>query len=76
MKYLILTLPILAACTATPEMIEAQKVRCTQVGWSPGTAEHAACVERGTAQQQQTQNAVTGAVGAYTGGLILGELFY
>ena len=50
----------LTACTATPEMIEAQKDRCTQIGYTPGTADHAACVERGTAQQQSTLNAVAG----------------
>ena len=52
----------LTACTATPEMIEAQKDRCTQVGYAPGTPEHAQCTERGTAQQQATQNAVTGSI--------------
>ena len=52
----------LSACTATPDMIEAQKDRCTQVGYAPGTPEHAACTERGTAQQQATQNAVTGSI--------------
>lgn len=51
----------LGACTATPEMIDAQKSRCTQVGYAPGTPEHAQCTERGTAQQQATQNAVAGA---------------
>lgn len=54
----------LTACTATPEMIEAQKSRCSQVGYAPGTVAHAQCTERGTAQQQATQNAVTGAVAA------------
>ena len=52
----------LTACTATPDMIEAQKDRCSQVGYAPGTPEHAACTERGTAQQQATQNAVTGSI--------------
>jgi len=52
------------ACTATPEMIEAQKNRCTQVGYTPGTTEHAKCTERGTAQQQSTQNAVAGVTAA------------
>jgi starvation-inducible outer membrane lipoprotein len=52
----------LTACTATPEMIAAQKDRCTQVGYAPGTVAHAQCTERGTAQQQQTQNAVAGSV--------------
>jgi len=47
----------LAACTATPEMIAAQKDRCTQVGYAPGTVDHAHCTERGTAQQQSAQNA-------------------
>jgi starvation-inducible outer membrane lipoprotein len=54
----------LTACTATPEMIAAQKVRCAQVGHAPGTTEHALCVERGTMQQQQTQNAVAGSAAA------------
>ena len=54
----------LTACTATTDMIEAQKDRCTQVGYAPGTPEHAACTERGTAQQQATQNAVAGAAAA------------
>lgn len=52
----------LAACTATPEMIAAQKDRCSQVGYAEGTIDHAHCTERGTMQQQQTQNAVTGSV--------------
>lgn len=52
----------LTACTATPEMIAAQKDRCAQVGYKPGTVEHAQCTERGTAQQQATQNAVAGSV--------------
>lgn len=52
----------LGACTATPEMIAAQKDRCTAVGHAPGSTDHALCTERGTAQQQATQNAVTGAV--------------
>jgi len=54
----------LTACTATPEMINAQKDRCTKVGYTPGTTEHAQCTERGTAQQQSTQNAVAGAAAA------------
>lgn len=53
-----------SACTATPEMIAAQQDRCTQLGYQPGTIEHAQCAERGTMQQQQTQNAVAGAVAA------------
>ena len=52
----------LTACTATLEMIAAQKDRCAQVGYKPGTVEHAQCTERGTAQQQATQNAVAGSV--------------
>jgi len=48
----------LTACTATPEMIAAQKDRCTQLGYAPGTIEHAQCAERGTGQQQAAQNAV------------------
>ena len=51
----------LGACTATPQMIEAQKGRCTQIGHKPGTTAHAECVERGTMQQQATQNGVAGA---------------
>jgi len=66
----------LAACTATPEMIEAQKARCTQVGWKPGTPEHAQCVERGTFQQQQMQNAAAGAAGSAAAGAAIGALFY
>jgi starvation-inducible outer membrane lipoprotein len=54
----------LGACTATPQMIEAQKARCAQIGYTPGTTEHAECTERGTAQQQGTQNAVAGATAA------------
>lgn len=54
-------LTALGACTATPEMIDAQKGRCSQTGYTEGTIEHAQCVERGTMQQQQTQNAVVGA---------------
>lgn len=50
----------LAACTATPEMIAAQKDRCSQVGYAPGTLDHAQCTERGTAQQQNTQSALVG----------------
>lgn len=48
----------LGACTATPEMIAAQKDRCTQLGYTPGTLDHAQCAERGTGQQQAAQNAV------------------
>jgi hypothetical protein len=48
----------LTACTATPEMIAAQKERCTSLGYKPGTIEHAQCAERGTGQQQAAQNAV------------------
>lgn len=48
----------LTACTATPEMIAAQKDRCTQLGYAPGTIQHAQCAERGTGQQQAAQNAV------------------
>jgi len=55
---------VLGACTATPQMIEAQKSRCAQIGYALGSAEHAACTERGTSQQQQTQNAVAGATAA------------
>lgn len=60
MKTLIITLATafaLGACTATPEMIAAQKDRCTQIGYKPGTLEHAQCAERGTGQQQAAQNA-------------------
>ena len=48
----------LTACTATPEMIAAQKDRCTQLGYAPGSVAHAQCAERGTGQQQAAQNAV------------------
>ena len=48
----------LTACTATPEMIAAQKDRCTSLGYKPSTIEHAQCAERGTGQQQAAQNAV------------------
>lgn len=54
----------LTACTATPEMIEAQKSRCTQVGYKPGTIEHAQCADRGTTQQQGAQSAVAGSIAA------------
>ena len=54
----------LGACTATPAMIDAHKARCAQIGYAPGSPEHAACTERGTAQQQGTQNAVAGATAA------------
>lgn len=60
----LLALAALTACTATPEMIEAQKGRCTQLGYTAGTEAHAQCAERGTMQQQQTQNAVAGSIGA------------
>ena len=73
---LITALTITAACTATPEMIEAQKSRCTQVGYTPGTLEHAQCAERGTTQQQEMQNAAAGAVGAVGVGTILGAIVY
>lgn len=53
-----------AGCTATPQMIAAQQDRCSQIGYAPGSLDHAQCVERGTMQQQQTQNAVTGSVAA------------
>jgi len=56
----------LTACTATPQMIQAQKDRCTQIGYAIGTPEHAHCTERGTMQQQDTQNAVAGSVAAAT----------
>lgn len=49
-----------AACTATPEMIAAQKERCSSIGYAPGTVEHAQCAERGTMQQQSAQNAAVG----------------
>jgi len=66
----------LTACTATPEMIEAQKDRCTQVGYTPGTTKHAECTERGTAQQQSTQNAaVVGAGAAVANAAILDILW-
>ena len=61
MRKLTLTLiaaATLTACTATPEMIAAQKDRCTQLGYALGTIEHAQCAERGTGQQQAAQNAV------------------
>jgi len=66
MKALILVAALaLSACTATPEMIQAQKDRCTQVGYAPGTTAHAHCTERGTGQQQATQNAAASqAIGA------------
>lgn len=48
----------LSACTATPEMIAAQKDRCTDLGYAPGSIAHAQCAERGTGQQQSAQNAV------------------
>ena len=54
----------LSACTATPQMIDAQKSRCAQIGYEPGTLAHAQCTERGTEQQQITQNAVAGSVAA------------
>lgn len=50
----------LSACTATPQMIEAQKSRCTQLGYAQGTLEHAQCADRGTMQQQGVQNAAMG----------------
>ena len=62
----------IAGCTATPAMIDAQKGRCSQIGYAPGTPEHAACVERGTMQQQGTQNAVAGSVAA---GAVQGMIF-
>lgn len=63
----IIAIATLTACTATPEMIEAQKDRCTQVGYAPGTTEHAQCTERGTAQQQAAQNATAGALASSAG---------
>lgn len=65
-----------AACTATPQMIAAQRDRCTAVGWKPGTADHAACVERGTTQQQGMQNAVAAGAGTAAAGAVIGRLFY
>ena len=62
----LIALVTLTACTATPQMIEAQKDRCTQIGYAIGTPEHAHCTERGTMQQQHTQNAVAGSVAAAT----------
>jgi hypothetical protein len=53
----IATAAMLTACTATEEMIAAQKDRCTNLGYKPGTPQHAECAERGTLQQQATQNA-------------------
>jgi len=63
----LIALVTLTACTATPQMIEAQKDRCTQIGYAIGTPEHAHCTERGTMQQQHTQNAVAGATAAGIG---------
>lgn len=53
---IILAAATLAACTTPPEMIAAQAGRCTQIGYTPGTIDHAQCVERGTIQQQGAQN--------------------
>jgi len=66
----------MTACTATPEMINAQKDRCTQVGYTPGTTKHAECTERGTAQQQSTQNAAAASAGAVITGGLLGAALY
>ncbi len=66
----------LTACTASPEMIEAQKDRCTAVGYQPGTPEHAQCTERGTTQQQQMQNAMLGVGAGTASGAAIGALFY
>ncbi len=66
----------LTACTASPEMIEAQKDRCTAVGYQPGTPEHAQCTERGTTQQQQMQNAMLGVAGGTVAGSAVGALWY
>ena len=65
------------ACTATPQMIAAQKDRCTEIGYAAGTVAHAQCVERGTAQQQATQNAVAGSVASTAASAaIVDALFY
>lgn len=62
MKYAVLAAILgLSACTATPQMIEAQKSRCTQLGYAVGSLEHAQCADRGTIQQQGMQNAAAGA---------------
>ncbi len=66
----------LTACTASPEMIEAQKDRCTAVGYQPGTPEHAQCTERGTSQQQAVQNAMLGVAGGTVAGSAVGALWY
>ena len=62
---------LLSACTATPEMIAAQGGRCTQIGYKPGTTEHAQCTERGTMQQQSAQNAALVSTGSTAFSLIL-----
>lgn len=73
----ILSLLALTACTATPEMIAAQQGRCTQLGYQPGTIEHAQCAERGSMQQQQAQNAVLGATApAAASAAIINAIWY
>lgn len=76
LTFAILAALAIAGCTATPQMIEAQKSRCTQVGYTPGTTAHAECTERGTAQQQATQNAAAASAGAAITGGLLGAAMY
>ena len=78
LKILTVTAAIaLAGCTATDEMISAQLDRCTKLGYTPGTPEHAQCAERGTMQQQQAQNAAVAGTGtAIATGIIYDALFY
>ena len=51
----------LTACTATPEMVNAQRQKCAQIGYVVDSPDFLACVERGVGMGETTQNAVAGA---------------
>lgn len=60
----------LAACTPS-DMISMSKQHCTQIGYTSGTSDHTACVERGFTSTKRAQdgaiaqsaaNAITSAV--------------
>lgn len=56
MKKLLILPLLLAACTPS-EMISMAHQHCTQIGYTPSSPEHIACVERGFTSTKRAQDA-------------------
>ena len=73
---LISSATIIAGCTATPQMVEAQKGKCTQIGYAVGSPAYLACVERGVQMGEAGQNAAAASAASATVALGVANLLF